>query len=590
MAESQLATPYIVSALRHRPATFGEVLGQEHVTTTLVHSLERNRIANAYLFSGPRGTGKTSTARILAKALNCSNRQGSEPCNRCESCRSITNGTNLDVLEIDAASNRGIEEIRDLRENVRFSPTYGQYRVVIIDEVHMLTNEANNALLKTLEEPPGHVKFILATTEMHKMPATILSRCQRFRFRRIPVSILMDKLRAVADGEPHVDLGPAAERDGILYHIARMSDGALRDALVSLDQLLSFCSGKVSLPEAEEILGVVEFEALENLIRFILAGDLNGILLVIDRLCIRGKEPAQFLKEIMTYLRHLLVSKVAPDKPELVELPDESRQALATQAQTTTVEAILQVMDIFAEAERRMRFASEGRMILEVAAIKAAKVGEAVQLSSILQFLSELSGSAPSSSVVRKSNPGHSGESRAPAPSPPQPAKTETPLPPKEEPISEPESSGNPMGKAEAAWKSLSEDLELSAPTINSALVHSRPLRLEGDLLTVGVPTKAGLKRLQDYQKTMQDKLASLTGGPIRLVFEISEKTELSSAGTPSRTSTYEPRTGELLSQAREHAVIRSLMDYVPGTVEEIRPEPQRTRGSSSKREKEAAE
>ena len=583
MAERQQSTPYIVSALRHRPATFAEVLGQEHVTTTLVHSLERNRIANAYLFAGPRGTGKTSTARILAKALNCPNRQGAEPCNRCESCRSITNGTNLDVLEIDAASNRGIEEIRDLRENVRFAPTFGKYRVVIIDEVHMLTNEANNALLKTLEEPPAHVKFILATTEMHKMPATILSRCQRFRFRRIPVSILMDKLRAVADAEPHVDLGPVAERDGILYHIARLSDGALRDALVSLDQLLSFCSGKVSLPEAEEILGVVEFEALESLIRFILAGDLNGILMVIDQLSTRGKEPAQFLKEIMTYLRHLLVSKVAPDKPELVELPDESRQVLATQAQTTTVEAILQVMDIFAEAERRMRFASEGRMILEVAAIKAAKAGEAVQLPSILKFLSDLSGSVPSSATSQKPS---SGPALVSTIAQPQPARKI----PKKEPVSEPESPGNPMEKVVTAWKTLSEDLELSAPTINSALVHSRPLRFEGDLLTVGVPTKAGLTRLQDYQRTMQDKLASLTGSSIRLVFEVTERMEPLPAGMPTQNSACEPRTGELLTQAREHAVIRSLMDYVPGAVEEVHPEPQRTRGSSSKKEKEATE
>lgn len=586
MVEVQHASPYIVSALRHRPSTFREVLGQDHVTTTLAHSLERNRIANAYLFAGPRGTGKTSTARILAKALNCFQRDGAEPCNSCDSCSSITNGTSLDVLEIDAASNRGIEEMQDLRENVRFSPTHGQYRVIIIDEVHMLTREANNALLKTLEEPPAHAKFILATTEIHKMPATILSRCQRFRFRRIPIGILMEKLRTVADEESSVDLGPPAERDRILYHIARLSEGSLRDVLVSLDQLLSFCSGQVGLAEAEEILGVVEFEALESLVRSILAGDLEEILLTIDRLCARGKEPAQFLREILSYLRHLLATKVAPDRPDLVELPEESYQALLSQAESTTIEAVLQIIEVFSDAERRMRFAPEGRMIVEVASIKAAKIGEAVTLPRILSHLSELAGNAPSG--PRQVLGGPSSQATTPHPTQPTLVPSETPPPKAKE---TPSDTAQPRDRdpATEAWKELATAPDLSAPIINSALAQSYPISFIDGRLTIAVPSKACLQHLLDRgcREKIKDKLADILGRPVTVIYELAEQTERPSIQT-DEPSTLPPDTGELLARAREHTVIRSLMEHIPGSVINVLPEQQQTSDTSTLGKEEA--
>jgi len=574
MVEVQHVSPYVVSALRHRPSTFGEVLGQDHVTTTLVHSLERDRIANAYLFAGPRGTGKTSTARILAKALNCFGRDGAEPCNLCGSCISITNGTSLDVLEIDAASNRGIDEIRDLRENVRFAPSYGRYRVVVIDEVHMLTTEANNALLKTLEEPPTHTKFVLATTEMHKVPATILSRCQRFRFRRIPVKILMDKLRAVADEETGIDLGPPVERDRILYHIARLSEGSMRDALVSLDQLVSFCSGQVSLAEAEEILGVVEFEALERLVRSILAGDLREILVVIEGLCARGKEPAQFLKEILVYLRHLLVAKAAPGRPELVELPEDFYQALVLQAQSTTIEAVLQITEAFSEAERRMRFTAEGRMILEVAAIKAAKIGEAVNLPKILAHLSELASS--SSRRLPGPMPGETTR-RSPAPQPTQPALVplEPPTPTPQSPPAEPAKPMDYQAVVEA-WRKLAADPDLSAPIVNSALRQSYPAAFDDGRLTIAVPSKVCLEHLRDrgYEEKISRKLTNLLGQPVTVTHKLAPKSEQGPIEAGD-TTTPPPDTGELRARAREHTVIRSLMEHIPGDVVDVLPEPQ---------------
>ena len=378
---------YIVSALKHRPQTFAEVLAQEHITRTLKHSLERGQIANAYIFAGPRGTGKTTSARILAKALNCENLIDAEPCNECSCCKSINHGNFIDVLEIDAASNRGIDEIRNLRENVRFAPTQGKYKVYIIDEVHMLTDQAYNAFLKTLEEPPAHSRFILATTELHKIPNTILSRCQRFQFRRIPIQIIVDHLKRIILEQENLEIASPSELDRILYHLARASEGGLRDALVSLDQLLAFCSGKLNLTQVEEILGVIEFDLQDRFVRAILQHELPVILTVIEELTNRGNEISWFLKECMQFLRNLAVSKITKDTRELIDMPDDYRNRLQETAKLCTLEQILYITDIFWEAERRVRFSSESRMILEMAAIKAAKAGQAVKVGEILARL-----------------------------------------------------------------------------------------------------------------------------------------------------------------------------------------------------------
>lgn len=285
-----------------RPQLFSQVVGQEHVCRTLRNAITQGRLAHAYLFCGPRGTGKTSTARILAKAVNCPNCQEGEPCNTCPSCRSITSGTHFDVLELDAASNRGIDDIRDLKQKAGLAPTAGRYKFYIIDEVHMLSGDAFNALLKTLEEPPGHTIFVLATTEVHKVPATILSRCQRFDFRRLGSGIIADHLREIARSK-----GWEAE-EGALQLIARQAGGALRDALGLLDQAASFGGGKVTARDVETLTGSLSEQELEGMLSAVFKGDIPALLGELDRIFAAGCEPRQLLYQLTDYVRELLLS------------------------------------------------------------------------------------------------------------------------------------------------------------------------------------------------------------------------------------------------------------------------------------------
>ncbi len=359
---------YMALYRKWRPKSFEDVFGQENITKTIKNEIKTHRISHAYLFCGTRGTGKTSTAKIFAKAVNCMNPIDFNPCDECESCKSINEGNSIDVFEIDAASNRGIDDIRDLREAVRFAPTMGKYKVYIIDEVHMLTNEAFNALLKTLEEPPEFVLFILATTEPHKLPATILSRCQRFDFKRISVEDIIRRLEMVCE-EEELSVEPSA-----LRLIARNSDGALRDALSILDQCSVFTGQQISYDDVLQVLGIVNNELLFKISQAILKEDCAETILLVEELSSGGKDMNQFIKDLLTHYRNLLMTKVVEKVEDVVEMTKEAIELLKSQAQTYTKENIIRCINILSEVENTAKWSSQPRIMLEVALVKMCKM------------------------------------------------------------------------------------------------------------------------------------------------------------------------------------------------------------------------
>lgn len=350
---------YVALYRQWRPQDFENLVGQNHISTTLKNAIVLGKIGHAYLFSGPRGTGKTSTAKIFAKSLNCINGPTPEPCNVCANCERINNGTSMDVLEIDAASNRGIDEIRELRETVKFAPVDGRYKVYIIDEVHMLTTEAFNALLKTLEEPPPHVVFILATTEAHKIPATIHSRCQRYDFRRIGSLEIEQRLADVAQ---HSGIAVAPDA---LKLIASHADGGLRDALSILDQCTTMDDGLITAQKVRQLLGLIGHEWVWRITETLAERDFKAVLLALNELIILGKEVRQLLLELALYMRSIMLVKAAPTI-DSIELYGDDRVVLAKHGDLFAHEEIIQIIQILNEGANEARWAPEPRITAEV--------------------------------------------------------------------------------------------------------------------------------------------------------------------------------------------------------------------------------
>ncbi|MDD3088758.1 MAG: DNA polymerase III subunit gamma/tau [Candidatus Omnitrophica bacterium] len=397
---------YQVLASKYRPQSFDDVVGQEAAVRTLQNSIRMGRVANAYMFCGPRGVGKTSVARLLAKTLNCEAREEKRPCDECSACREIAQGTGMDVLEIDGASNRGIDEIRALRENVKFSPSRGRYRVYIIDEVHMLTQEAFNALLKTLEEPPAHVKFIFATTESHKVLPTIMSRCQRFDFSRIPPLKIRDLLMAIAKKEG-IDLS-----DEAALVMARYADGSLRDGIVVLDQMVSFSGKKVTAEGVYELLGMAGRAKVQETVQAIIDCDTAASAIALDSLISGGKDPSFIANALLGHFRDLMIMKTAGKPTGDMALSEEEIRKLASQAETISLEEILYVIQNISNCIGLMRATSFTRAPLEIAVVRLCMRKQAFSLTEALEKLDNVP------------------LSRQPQGSFMDPSKTETPRPP----------------------------------------------------------------------------------------------------------------------------------------------------------------
>ncbi len=374
---------YQVTARKWRPMVFEDVIGQTHVTNTLRNAIATNRVAHAYIFSGTRGCGKTTTARILAKALNCLAPVNHNPDNTCEICQEITSGRSLDVIEIDGASNRGVEEIRNLRESVRYTPTHGKYKIYIIDEVHMLTKEAFNALLKTLEEPPSHVIFIFATTEVHKVPMTILSRCQRFDFRRISIDEIIARLRFIA-GEEKVSID-----DEALIVIAKKGDGSMRDAQSIFDQVRSFCGSEIKGTDVLSVLNAVDQEQFFRVSTLIKEKNVRGGIEFVDELMQHGHDLREFVGGLAEHFRNILVAK-STGSTHLIETSEPYRKRYETIAQESNEQDLLRLIKIAQDLEQSIRWVSQPRYKLEIALLQMIKMERSVRIDDLLGQLNEL--------------------------------------------------------------------------------------------------------------------------------------------------------------------------------------------------------
>src|ERR1039457_5464336 len=480
-----MAQQYQVLARKWRPQQFDDVVGQEHVTTTLKNAIGQNRLAHAYLFVGPRGIGKTSTARIFAKALNCVEGPTATPCDKCDNCKEITEGRSLDVLEIDGASNNGVEQVRELRDTVRYAPARGKFKIYIIDEVHMLTTQAFNALLKTLEEPPAHVQFLFATTDPQKVLPTILSRCQRFDLRRIPASLIVKHLKAIAKKEK------VAIDDVALAAIARGAEGGLRDAESALDQLIAFCGNKIAESDVLSVFGLVAHDRIAALTDALLDGQTTKALQVLKDLDDAGKDLQRLATDLLDHFRNLLVVTLGAEGVASLQLPESEMELLVAQAKRTDSDAVLRIIDALAAAEGRLRYALSKRVFFEIALVKAVKARDMVGIDGLLKKLNELK-----SGVL------------------PGPAASDVP-PTRVAPVAAPTrireaTPANSPASIEEAWAYALEHLGKVTPLAKSYLVGTRVFGLKGNVLIVRFdPEFADRKEFADHPRNIEILQAS---------------------------------------------------------------------------------
>ena len=467
---------YLVLARKYRPQTFEEIVGQEHVVRTLKNAIRQGRLAHALLFSGIRGVGKTTIARILAKAINCESGPTDEPCNQCSACQEITEGRAVDVQEIDAASNRGIDEIRELRENVKFRPVRLRSKVYIIDEAHMLTREAFNALLKTLEEPPPHVHFILATTEAHKIPLTILSRCQKYDFRRLPVNRLLKHLQALCQKE-----GVEIETEA-LEIIAKEAEGSVRDALSLLDQAIS--SGIRTRDELISLFGLADRALVEEIARRILAQDIGGCFEIIQQAFEQGVDLVYLAQDLVEFFRHLLAVKASGS---LQDLPESELMALRGLSLEADTESLLLIFQTLLRGFENVRRSPLPKLSLELAVAKACEVGRVVGLEEVFQKIAELKEALAQGAV--------SGVAPSVSPSP----------------STAPEES--------ASWSNFVEEVKKKSPSLGALLGTLDPPQIQGQQLCLTAP-EGSLLEGKDYREKLSSWVREHLGKELRLQFQ----------------------------------------------------------------------
>ncbi|MDO8602425.1 MAG: DNA polymerase III subunit gamma/tau [Candidatus Omnitrophota bacterium] len=509
---------YLPFARKWRPQDFNEIVGQEHITTTLKNAISMERLHHAYLFAGPRGIGKTSTARIFSKALSCEKGPSVKPCNICPTCKEITLGSSMDVIEIDGASNRGIDEIRNLRETVKFSPSKGSFKIYIIDEVHMLTTEAFNALLKTLEEPPMHVKFIFATTEPHKVPATILSRCQRFDFRRIQIKDIIAKLHEVSKVEClNID------EDAFLY-IAKASDGSMRDAEGILDQIASFSKGKVHLKDVIDSLGMIDQETLFRSAELIINKDTKAGIHLVDEILNSGKDTKQFLLELLEHFRNIMIVKAGIISDEIICLPKDSIDRVKKQSDSLSQGDVFYIISVISNGLRMIKQLMPERIVFELSIIKLTSRDSISSIEEILSKLHTVSSgshvSEPPKPAIAQHSPQEKNFFKKIIPA----AETKKPETPNPAPA---DSSGAQrsadINRVKDAWPILVKAMAVKKMSISSYLAEGEPDSVKGNTVIIGFPRDLNFHRevLEEKQNkdAIEQALSQIMDMPVKMSF-----------------------------------------------------------------------
>ena len=560
-------THYEVLARKYRPQTFSELTGQEHVSRTLQNAIDSGRVAHAFLFTGARGVGKTSTARILAKTLNCEQGVSHEPCNVCPICLEITKGASTDVFEIDGASNTGVDDIRELRDNLRYLPSHSRYKIFIIDEVHMLTNNAFNALLKTLEEPPAHVKFILATTEPHKLPVTILSRCQRFDFKRVTVAKIIARLREIADREG------ITISDSSLALVARKGDGSMRDSLTAFDQVLAFCGSTATDEDVATLIGAVDRRLLASISAAIFAADTQGVLEGVKTVDAVGYSMRQFCQELIEHFRNLLVIRSVAKAEEILDLAEAELEELRRQAAAFSPQDIQRRLTLLVRADAEMAHATFPRLILEMALLKAATMEPVVPIQELLEKIKALETGA----VHTPALPWEAGRA-APAPAA---EPRHDPAPRAQHHHKAPAAPAPPVAPAQLAgapgsWERFVAFVLEKDPALGSVLEHGSPLQQEPGSMEIGFPSGSYyLTSAQDSESLaeIQALAREFTGQETRVrVKAIAAETGDAPLSLVEKKKTeHEQRLAGLKEEVAAHPVINEALRVFGGTITDIR-------------------
>ncbi|HVO27847.1 MAG TPA: DNA polymerase III subunit gamma/tau [Candidatus Margulisiibacteriota bacterium] len=559
---------YLVLARKWRPQDFNEIVGQEHVSQTLMNAIRSNRVAHAFLFTGVRGVGKTTAARVLAKALNCANGPTPTPCNTCVNCQEITAGTAVDVLEIDGASNTGVDDVREIIENVRYQPAKSRFKIYIIDEVHMLSTSAFNALLKTLEEPPPHVKFIFATTDPHKVPHTIHSRCQRYDFKRIPFRLIADRLLHIARSEG-IEVSEHA-----LFLIAREGEGSMRDAQSLLDQVIAFAGKTVRDADVVAALGLADRKLLYAVAEAIVDRNPVRALELLNELHLYGHDLRRFARELLEHFRNLSVARVLPSAELLPDLPDEERAEVQRQAQKMSSEDLDRAFRLMLATESEVSRVPYPKLIMEMALIKLATLTPVVAVEQLLERLDALDNrlGGTGNGAAGPGGPTTAG-AKSPTPARPQPPVRSQRTAPAEDAATA--SAAGPQPAGDRTWEGFVAFVAKEKVTLLPYVSHSQMPRLDEPVLTLNVPRGYYYDYLaqRDHTQLVEELARRFFARDLRVTVNAIDVEDNNGAAAESAES-----PAALHAAALDNPAVRAAVEILGGQVQEVKARPRRGR------------